>query len=69
MDHMTLGERLAISRKRANVTQDDLATAVNVSAGTIGNWERGIADIPFSKACMVADRLGVSLDELAGRSR
>lgn len=67
MATMTKGAELMYQRKRASITQAQLAEAVNVSVGTVGNWERGVVDIPLSKACAIADHLGITLEELAGR--
>lgn len=62
-----LGTRLMVCRRDAGVTQKQLADKVGVSVGTVGNWERNVVGIPFYKACAIADMLGITLDELAGR--
>lgn len=62
-----LGINLMLRRREAGLSQQDIADAIGVSVGTVGNWERGIADIPFSKACLIADCLDITVEQLAGR--
>lgn len=67
MSKQELGTQLMVHRRRAGLTQAEAADIANVSVGTVGNWERGVVDIPFTKACIIADALGITLEELAGR--
>lgn len=56
-------------RKAARMTQEDLGAAVGCTADVVGSWERGRTVLSFYDACLVADALGVTLDELAGRGK
>lgn len=48
--------------------RDTFAEAIGVKPRTYKTWESGESRMNFEQACMVADFLGVSLDELAGRT-
>lgn len=54
-------------RKSAGMTQEQLAASVNATKRQIGAWERGENDMPMDYAVMIADVLGCTVDELAGR--
>lgn len=63
---MTIGENIARIRKENNITQADLAKAVNISAQAVSKWENGgVPDTELLPA--IADYFEVSLDELFGR--
>ena len=62
-----MGERLAELRRRAQLTQEGLARAAGVGTDAVRKWERGKRTPSFDMAAKLADALGVSLDELAGR--
>jgi len=61
--------QLRTLRKRRGYTQDDIARAIGETKRVVGAWERQDTLIPFEKASDIADFLGCSLDELAGRSQ
>ena len=42
MDYEALGKRVRQQRKLANMTQSQLAAAIQVSTSYIGHFERGI---------------------------
>lgn len=48
--------------------RDTFAEAIGVKPRTYKTWESGERNMSFEQACMVADFLGASLDELAGRT-
>ena len=48
--------------------RDDFAVVIGVNPRTYKTWETGARNMSFTQACMVADALGCSLDELAGRT-
>lgn len=48
--------------------RDDFAMVIGVNPRTYKTWETGARNMSFTQACMVADALGCSLDELAGRT-
>lgn len=55
-------------RKEAGYkNRDDFALALGVKATTYKTWETGTRKFSFEQACMIADFLNCSLDELAGR--
>lgn len=47
--------------------RDDFAAKIGVNKYTYRSWESGAAMMSLEQACDVADVLGCSLDELAGR--
>jgi len=61
---MTLGEKIKIVRKQAGLSQEQLATKINVSRSAIAKWEsdKGIPDIENLKN--IARLLNVSIDFL-----
>lgn len=66
---IALGERIASLRKERNVTQVQLAEALNVSQQTVQAYEVGRRRIPVSALPVVARLLTVSLDELFGEAK
>lgn len=62
-----LSERIAQLRKERGLTQEQLGQLVGVSAQAVSKWEKGGApDVELLPA--LADRLGVTIDGLFGRS-
>ncbi len=61
---MTLGEKIKDYRKKAGLSQEQLAENLNVSRQAITKWEndKGIPDI--SNLIAISDEFGLSLDEL-----
>lgn len=59
-----LGERVAQLRKARNITQAQLARALEVSQQTVQSYEVGRRRIPVSTLRLLAKTLGVTLDEL-----
>ena len=49
--------------------RDDFAAVLGVKPRTYKTWESQESNMSFPQACMVADALGCSLDELAGRTQ
>src|SRR5690554_4407383 len=43
VEPVTFGQRLARARKRTGMSQRDLAKALGVSHGAVGNWESDLA--------------------------
>ena len=63
-----LSDRIAELRKERGLTQEQLGQLVGVSAQAVSKWEKGGApDVELLPA--LADRLGVTIDTLFGRSR
>lgn len=48
--------------------RDDFAAFLGVNPRTYKTWETGARNMSFTQACMIADALNCSLDELAGRT-
>lgn len=48
--------------------RDDFAAVLGIKPGTYKTWETGTRKMSFEQACIVADVLHCSLDELAGRT-
>jgi len=61
---MKLQERLARARKRAGLSQADLAALLKVSTGTVGGWEVGRHAIESARLKQVARVLQVDVEEL-----
>ena len=53
-----MGERVVLLRKRAGLSQADLAAALGVSLATVGAWERGVNEMRVLDAREVAAVLG-----------
>lgn len=49
-------------------SRDDFADHLGVGRRKYKGWETQETNMSFTQACMVADALGCSLDELAGRT-
>jgi transcriptional regulator with XRE-family HTH domain len=62
-----MGQRLAEIRRRAGLTQEALARAAGVGGDAVRKWESGRRTPMFDMAIRLADALGCTLDELAGR--
>lgn len=61
---MSLGEKIREQRKKAGLSQEQLAEKLNVSRQAITKWEteNGILDI--ANLVAISDEFGLSLDEL-----
>ena len=58
--------RLREMRKRAHLTQEQVANKVGVKVRTYGSWERGEAMMSIEQGYKCAIVLDCSLDEIAG---
>lgn len=66
---MSLGERITKLRKQYNMSQADLARALNASRTSIGNYERDTSPPPIDAIRTMAVIFDVSIDYLVGGSR
>lgn len=67
---MTLANNLRRQRRRAKLTQVELATAAGVPQQTVSRIERGDAVDPrYSTVRAMAEVLDIPTDELVGRNR
>lgn len=60
--------RLKNLREERNIKQLDLAKVINVSQGTLSNWERGIHDPDHKSLVLLTEIFGVTTDYLLGKS-
>jgi transcriptional regulator with XRE-family HTH domain len=63
-----MAENLKRLRQRAGLSQPQLAKAAGVPLGTLRCWEQATRQPLLGAAVKLADALGVTLDELAGRT-
>ena len=64
MDQIKIGRFIAERRKRANLTQMQLAEKLGITDKAISKWERGLAMPDTSIMLELCDFLGVSVNEL-----
>ena len=62
----TIGEKIRELRKQTGMTQDKLASHLNVSFQTVSKWETGASCPDLSMIVPLAHLLNVSTDELLG---
>ena len=51
-------------RKKANISQEEIAKRLNVTQGAISQWEKGITRPTADKLPELAKILGCTIDEL-----
>lgn len=62
-----IGKSIKVNRIAQNYTQKQLAQKIGVTHAAISYWENGV-NIPNVKDCwLLADALGITIDELIGR--
>ena len=61
---MDIGEKIAALRKKANLTQEELADVLNVTRQSVSRWEAGEAYPDMNKIGKLADILGTNCDYL-----
>ena len=61
---MAIGNRLYNLRKEKNISQEELANALDVSRQTISKWETGESTPDFNKICPLCEYCGITSDEL-----
>ena len=65
-DTMKFGKALSTLRKRADMTQNEVADRLNLSRQAISKYERGESFPDISVLVMIAELFDVTLDELIG---
>lgn len=65
---MNLGKTILDLRKQKNVTQEDLAAELGVTAAAVSKWENGYTLPDVLMLCALADYFAVTTDELLGRT-
>lgn len=68
VDYKKLGERIKAERKHLNLTQAQLAEAIDISDTYMGAIERGERGLSLDTLVMLATRLGVTVDFLLSDS-
>lgn len=66
---MDFSEMLASLRAEKGIYQKELASYLNVSIGTISNYEKGVHCPDLPTICKLADYYNVTTDYLMGRTR
>lgn len=66
---LMIGENIKRLRKEKNITQEQLAEAMNISCAAVSKWERGETYPDITALQPLAYYFGVSLDELMGYDR
>ena len=64
---MNLGKTILELRKQKNVTQEELAAELGVTAAAVSKWENGYTLPDILMLCALADYFAVTTDELLGR--
>ena len=64
MDNIQTGKLIAKLRKEQGLTQQQLAEKLNLSNKTISKWESGAGSPDISNLSVLAEILGISVDEL-----
>ena len=64
MDNIQTGKLIAELRKKQGLTQQQLADKLNLSNKTISKWESGSGSPDVSNLPVLAEALGISVDEL-----
>lgn len=63
---ITLGDRIRNARRRALLTREDVATAVEVDADTVARWERGETEPRVSQLVAIAKACSVDATAILG---
>lgn len=63
----TFGQRFQRLRKNAGLTQEDVATKLNITAQAVSKWENDVSAPDISVLVELSDILGVTLNELLGK--
>lgn len=66
---MNFGKTIYELRKKKNVTQEELAAELGVTAAAVSKWEKGYSLPDILMLCSLADYFEVTADELLGRER
>lgn len=61
---MSVGDKIYNLRKKKNMSQEDLASVLNVSRQTVSKWETGESNPDFDKIVPLCDFFGITTDEL-----
>ena len=62
-----IGEKIALCRKKAGMSQEALAAELNISRQAVSRWETGEATPDTDKVVQLSRLFGVTTDYLLGR--
>lgn len=65
----SLGERITHYRKKAGLTQEQLAEKCSVTAQAVSKWENDLTSPDISLIAPLAELFGISCDELLGKNK
>lgn len=65
---MNFGNTILQLRRQKNVTQDEMAAELGVTAAAVSKWENNYTLPDILMLCALADYFGVTTDELLGRN-
>ena len=65
---MNFGKTIQELRKQKNITQEQLAAELGVTAAAVSKWENNYSLPDILMLCALADFFGVTTDELLGRN-
>ena len=65
---MDIGSKIKELRIEKNLTQEELAAELGVTAAAVSKWENGYTLPDILMLCALADFFGVTADELLGRN-
>ena len=65
---MNIGRNILELRKQKNITQEELAAELGVTAAAVSKWENGYTLPDILMLCALADFFEVTTDELLGRN-
>ncbi len=66
---MHLGSKILELRRQQNITQEELAAALGVTAAAVSKWENNYTLPDVLMLCALADYFAVTTDELLGRAK
>ena len=69
MDQKKIGKFIQELRKENKLTQEDLATKLNITKNAVSKWERGISMMDISLLKPLSEILGVSITEILNGGR
>ena len=63
---LLIGEKISYYRKQKNMTQEQLANQIGISAQAVSGWEREVGYPDITLLPGISHALGISIDELMG---
>ena len=64
LNYRLIGKRIRRYRLSKNITQEELAFQIDTSSAYISNVECGKKKVSLNKLCLIADVLGVTINDL-----